>query len=125
MLHISYIDFKSSVFQGSEDDYYPDELNDLVGKKIVFRTDVDDLNIKRNSRVYTVFKMTDDEQVLAKLLNKDGTVDDDQSDEISTSTAPTTPTGNGKRRIGMVGIDHDMQPSATKSKLMPPKTRKK
>ncbi|GJX11258.1 replication protein A 70 kDa DNA-binding subunit B [Tanacetum coccineum] len=52
------------------DDYFPGELNNMVGKTLLFRFQYSDYNINNNHHVYQVQKISED-QTMIELFKKD------------------------------------------------------
>ena len=46
------------------EDYFPDELNIMVGKKLLFRIDYTDYNVNNNHHVYQVKMMSDEDTMI-------------------------------------------------------------
>ncbi|KAL2926026.1 Replication protein A 70 kDa DNA-binding subunit E, partial [Bienertia sinuspersici] len=77
-----------------DDDSYPEELNTMVGRKLLFNVEISDYNIKENWRVYTVTKMSDNESLIQSYLstfttNHDLTSDSTSIDNIGKKTPNT------------------------------------
>lgn len=58
--------------QPEEDDSLPEELYEIVGKRLLFLVFVSEYNIKNNYQVYTVSKYTDDEVLIRMFKKKSG-----------------------------------------------------
>ncbi|GJX16083.1 replication protein A 70 kDa DNA-binding subunit B [Tanacetum coccineum] len=97
------------------DDYFPDELNILVGKRLLFRFHYTDEHITNNNHVYQVKMMLEDEAMIT-LFKKDfiivqcqifkfNTVD---SFPFNTDETPKSVDGSSKRN----GINEDGQGSS-------------
>ncbi|GJW95360.1 integrin-linked protein kinase 1-like protein [Tanacetum coccineum] len=66
--------YSSSLLQlvmvSNYDDYFPGELNNMVGKTLLFRFQYSDYNINNNHHVYQVQKISED-QTMIELFKKD------------------------------------------------------
>ena len=47
------------------EDYFPDDLNIMVGKKLLFRIEYTDFNMNNNHHVYTVKMMSDEDNIIS------------------------------------------------------------
>lgn len=61
---------KCYIKQGGDNAGYPEELNDLVGKKFAFRIDISEFNQKNNFWVFGVSKVIDDADIICELKKK-------------------------------------------------------
>jgi hypothetical protein len=52
------------------DDYFPAELNTLIGKKVLFRFEYTDFNVSNNNHVYQV-KLISNEEAMISYFKKD------------------------------------------------------
>lgn len=52
------------------DDYFPAELNTLIGKKLLFRFEYTDFNVSHNNHVYQI-KLISDEEAMISYFKKD------------------------------------------------------
>ena len=52
------------------DDYFPAELNSLVGKKLLFRFEYSEFNVTHNNHVYQI-KLISDEEAMISYFKKD------------------------------------------------------
>ncbi|GJR54298.1 hypothetical protein Tco_1404819 [Tanacetum coccineum] len=69
--------------------YFPDELNGITGKKIMFRVLYSEYNYTNNSHVYRCEKVFDDEEIVSYWKKGFGTLGEDTQDEYTTSANST------------------------------------
>nr|GEV86549.1 hypothetical protein [Tanacetum cinerariifolium] len=80
------------------DDYFPSELNGIVGKKLLFRFYYNDYNINNNNHVYQVQRRSQDEAMI-NVFKKDF-ISEDAVNDLQTSLSKNTISfRSGKRTI--------------------------
>ena len=55
--------------QNAEDQVFPKEITNLVGKKYAFKVAIDELNAKKLLPVFTVLRLTDDPDILNSIVS--------------------------------------------------------
>ncbi|KAL6537610.1 hypothetical protein OROMI_026144 [Orobanche minor] len=53
-----------------EDDSFPDELEQLIDKKILFQLEISNYTLQQRIKMYTVLKMNQDEQIMSKFNDR-------------------------------------------------------
>ncbi|KAI3726888.1 hypothetical protein L1987_66694 [Smallanthus sonchifolius] len=106
----------------------PHEISRLVDKKLAFKIDVSEYNLKNDYRVYTVLKICDDPAIISELQSFDDNADEDAFSVTADSSAVeaeidsgTTP--NGKRCVQVVDtqIVGDLSSTAKRIRKKPSK----
>ncbi|GKA20293.1 hypothetical protein Tco_0700282 [Tanacetum coccineum] len=67
--------------------YFPDELNRIIGKKLLFRVKFFKYNHKNNSHIYRCERVTNDEEIITYWKQgffKDEESEEDSEDELTT-----------------------------------------
>ncbi|CAH1425040.1 unnamed protein product [Lactuca virosa] len=115
----------------------PDEFKILLNRKFVFKVQISLFNLENNYLAYTVYKLTDDESVLAKVFKRSPAYEQQIVDDDSTSVNMTnkeksdsvhgdnlevvdleslTPSPNaGKRPIDIVATTDSLELSSSKA----------
>ncbi|KAL6515714.1 hypothetical protein OROHE_018404 [Orobanche hederae] len=56
--------------QAGEDDSFSDELEQLIDKKFLFKLEISNYTLQQGVKIYTVLKMTQDEQIMSKFNDR-------------------------------------------------------
>ncbi|PWA68919.1 replication protein A 70 kDa DNA-binding subunit B [Artemisia annua] len=70
------------------DDYFPAELNTLIGKKMLFRFEYTEFNVTNNNHVYQI-KLISDEETMISYFKKDFMIED-VGDDVQTPQVTAT-----------------------------------
>ena len=54
--------------QKAEDQDFPQEITNLVGKKYAFKVSIDEVNAKKMLPVFTVLRLTDDADIMKSIV---------------------------------------------------------
>ncbi|KAL6565900.1 hypothetical protein OROHE_004955 [Orobanche hederae] len=63
-------DLKQTLDLAGEDDSFPDELEQLIDKKFLFKLEISNYTLKQRVKMYTVLKMSQDEQIMSKFNDR-------------------------------------------------------
>ncbi|KAL6522064.1 hypothetical protein OROMI_031941 [Orobanche minor] len=63
-------DLKQALDLAGEDDSFPDELEQLIDKKFLFKLEISNYTLQQRVKMYTVLKMSQDEQIMSKFNDK-------------------------------------------------------
>ncbi|KAL6555840.1 hypothetical protein OROHE_007114 [Orobanche hederae] len=63
-------DLKQALDLAGEDDSFPDELEQLIDKKFLFKLEISNYTLQQRVKMYTVLKMSQDEQIMSKFNDR-------------------------------------------------------
>ncbi|KAL6578355.1 hypothetical protein OROMI_010683 [Orobanche minor] len=63
-------DLKQALDLAGEDDSFPDELEQLIDKKFLFKLEISNYTLQQRVKMYTVLKMSRDEQIMSKFNDR-------------------------------------------------------
>ncbi|XP_021747634.1 uncharacterized protein LOC110713498 [Chenopodium quinoa] len=81
--HKSAYDLKDSLSRVDDIDSCQEELNNLVGKKFLFKVEISNYNLKQKWEVYAINKMSDNDDLMQSFLSTSTITKDDASNSIS------------------------------------------
>ncbi|XP_021995815.1 uncharacterized protein LOC110892998 [Helianthus annuus] len=86
LLGLAASDIRERQVKANDTGCFPHEIFRLVDKKVAFKIDVSEFNLKNDYRVYTVQKTCDDPVIIAELAGGDGN-GDENTDEVTQEVA--------------------------------------
>ncbi|GKE59131.1 hypothetical protein Tco_1498316, partial [Tanacetum coccineum] len=57
--------------KADDDNSFPDDFKDMLGKMVIFKIEISDFNIINSSSVYTVSKLCDDVNIIQEMMKQD------------------------------------------------------
>ncbi|PWA69999.1 cinnamoyl-CoA reductase 1 [Artemisia annua] len=106
--------------KNAEDQNFPKEITNLVGKRYAFKVAIDEVNAKKLLPVFTVLRLTDDSDILNSIVSTVTPVKDLES-QTDENTTPVENQNSGKRASD---VERETDGSSIKRQLLDIKMEK-